>query len=79
MSTLDSYRTVHPPLQASAARSAPAAATDALQAALEDAAITIPQLLRQRAAIPGSAAAVARRRNRLHEHVGLRLFDLLPV
>ena len=58
MSTMDSYRTVHPPLQASAARSAPAAGTDALQATLEDAAITIPQLLRQRAAMHGEALAL---------------------
>ena len=58
MSTLDSYRTVHPPLQAGAARSAPVASADTFQAALEGAAITIPQLLRQRAAMHGDALAL---------------------
>ena len=58
MSTLDSFRTVHPPLQAGAARSAPVASADTFQAALEGAAITIPQLLRQRAAMHGDALAL---------------------
>ena len=58
MSTMDSLRTAHPPLQANATRSAPAAGADALQAALADAAITIPQLLRQRTAMHGEALAL---------------------
>ncbi|MGY3491425.1 AMP-dependent synthetase/ligase [Bradyrhizobium sp. USDA 4502] len=58
MSTLDSLRTAHPPLQASTPRNPPAAGADALQATLADAAITIPQLLRQRAAMHGEALAL---------------------
>ena len=58
MSTMDSLRTAHPPLQASSTRSAPVTGADGFQAALADAAITVPQLLRQRAAMHGDALAL---------------------
>ncbi|QOZ30094.1 long-chain fatty acid--CoA ligase [Bradyrhizobium sp. CCBAU 51753] len=58
MSTLENLRTAHPPLSDNAARSLPATETDAFRTALRDAAITIPQLLRQRAAMHGDALAL---------------------
>ncbi|VIO77681.1 AMP-dependent synthetase/ligase [Bradyrhizobium ivorense] len=58
MSTLENLRTAHPPLSDSAARSLPATETDAFRTALRDAAITIPQMLRQRAAMHGDALAL---------------------
>jgi long-chain acyl-CoA synthetase len=57
MSTIDSLRTTHSPL-ATTAPTAPRAATSQLQVALQDASITIPQLLRQRAAMQGSQLAL---------------------
>ncbi|MBR0795368.1 AMP-binding protein [Bradyrhizobium jicamae] len=58
MSTLDSLRTAHPPLQANAARSVAPTDSASFRSALQDAAITIPQLLRQRAAMHGEALAL---------------------
>lgn len=58
MSTLDSLRSTHPPIQAAAARNAPATVADTFRASLRDAAITIPQILRQRAAMHGDALAL---------------------
>jgi long-chain acyl-CoA synthetase len=58
MSTIDSLRTVHPSIPADEARSAAVTGTDSLQKALQDAAITIPQLLRQRAAMHGETLAL---------------------
>jgi long-chain acyl-CoA synthetase len=57
MSTIDSLRTVHSP---AAANAPPAARPTAsrLQAALQDAGITIPQLLRQRAVMHGDRLAL---------------------
>ena len=57
MSTLDTLRTVHPSVQAEAA---PIAHTDAapLQDALREAATTVPQLLRRRAAMHGDRLAL---------------------
>jgi long-chain acyl-CoA synthetase len=57
MSTIDSLRTVHSP---AAANAPPAARPTAsrLQAALQDAGITIPQLLRERAAMHGGRLAL---------------------
>ena len=49
MSTLDTMRTVHPAVQAGLAKSTFASDTTSLQAALQNAAITIPQLLQKRA------------------------------
>ncbi|MCA6121421.1 AMP-binding protein [Bradyrhizobium sp. WSM 1704] len=57
MSTLDTLRTVHPSVQADAAPFARADA-DPLQDALKDAAITVPQLLRRRAAMHGDKLAL---------------------
>jgi long-chain acyl-CoA synthetase len=53
MSALESLRTEHPSIQLSSARTSSAADTDSLRVALKNAAITIPQLLRQRAATDG--------------------------
>lgn len=58
MSALDSLRSTHPPIQAAAARNAPATVADTFRASLRDAAITIPQILRQRAAMHGDARAL---------------------
>jgi long-chain acyl-CoA synthetase len=58
MSALDTMRTVRPPMQASAARAAPVSDAGSLRPALRDAAITIPQLLRQRAALQGDRLAL---------------------
>jgi long-chain acyl-CoA synthetase len=57
MSTIDSLRTAHSPL-ASPAPAALRAAASPLQVALLDAAITIPQLLRQRALMHGNKLAL---------------------
>ena len=58
MTTLESLRTEHPPMQSSSARTSPASDTGALQTALNNASITIPQLLRQRAAMHGDKLAL---------------------
>ncbi|MCK1624241.1 AMP-binding protein [Bradyrhizobium sp. 160] len=58
MSTLDSLRSTLIPLQANAARSAPTTDAATFHASLRDAAITIPQMLRQRAAMHGDARAL---------------------
>jgi long-chain acyl-CoA synthetase len=58
MSALESLRTGHPPLQSGSVRKSPAADTDSLRAALKNAAITIPQLLRERAAMHGDKLAL---------------------
>ncbi|WP_083636202.1 AMP-binding protein [Bradyrhizobium sp. AS23.2] len=58
MSTLDSLRSTLPPLRANAARSAPTTDAATFRASLRDAAVTIPQMLRQRAAMHGDARAL---------------------
>ena len=58
MSALESLRTEHPPIQSSSTRTSSAADTDSLRTALKNAAITIPQLLRQRAAMHGDKLAL---------------------
>lgn len=58
MSTLDTLRTAHPTVQADSARTASASDAASLQAALRDGAITIPQLLRQRAELHGDRLAL---------------------
>jgi long-chain acyl-CoA synthetase len=58
MSTLESLRTEHPPIQSSSTQTSSAADTDSLRTALKNAAITIPQLLRQRAAMHGDELAL---------------------
>ncbi|MDF0518752.1 AMP-binding protein [Bradyrhizobium yuanmingense] len=58
MSTLDSLRSTLPPLQAAASRSAPTSDAATFRASLRDGAITIPQILRQRAAMHGEALAL---------------------
>jgi long-chain acyl-CoA synthetase len=58
MSALDSMRTLHPPMQANPSRTANTADTAALRRALQDAAITVPQLLRQRAELHGDRLAL---------------------
>ena len=59
MSALDSMRTVHPPVSAAAPpRSVPAPDTAALRRTLQEAAITIPQLLRRRAELHGDRLAL---------------------
>lgn len=58
MSVLESPRTEHPPLQSSSARTSSAADINSLQTALKNAAITIPQLLRQRALMHGDKLAL---------------------
>ncbi|MBR0874996.1 AMP-binding protein [Bradyrhizobium tropiciagri] len=57
MSTLDTLRTVHPSAQAETA-SVTRADADPLRDALKDAAITVPQLLRRRAAMHGNKLAL---------------------
>jgi long-chain acyl-CoA synthetase len=57
MSTIDTLRTAHPSARGDALPSAHADARP-LQATLKDAAITIPQLLRHRAAMQGDALAL---------------------
>jgi long-chain acyl-CoA synthetase len=51
-------RTAHPTMPMSATRTAATATADSLQKELRDAAITIPQLLRQRAALHGDKLAL---------------------
>ncbi len=58
MSALDSLRTAHPPIQANPARAASAADAGSLRTALQDGAITIPQLLRRRAELHGDQLAL---------------------
>src|ERR1700737_279084 len=58
MSALDSLRTVHPPMPANSARTTPTSDTASLRRTLQDAAITIPQLLRQRAELDGDRLAL---------------------
>src|ERR1700682_2749398 len=58
MSALDSMRTLHPPMSANPPRAALSSDTAALRRTLQDAAITIPQLLRQRAQLHGDRLAL---------------------
>src|SRR6202158_5300360 len=58
MSALDNMRTLHPPIPATPPRTALASDTAALRRTLQDAAITIPQLLRQRAQLHGDRLAL---------------------
>ena len=58
MSLLDSTRTVHPPIPATPARATVAPDITSLHHALQDAAITIPQLLRRRAGLQGDRLAL---------------------
>jgi long-chain acyl-CoA synthetase len=58
MSTLDTMRMGHPTLQADAAEAASTPDTAALRTTLQDAAITIPQLLRRRAELHGEKLAL---------------------
>ena len=58
MSALESMRTVHPPIPATLARATVAVDVTSLHNALQDAAITIPQLLRQRAGLDGDRLAL---------------------
>lgn len=58
MSALESLRTGHPSIQSGSARTSSAADSDPLQAALQNAAITIPQLLRKRAELHGDKLAL---------------------
>ena len=61
MSALESMRTEHPPIQAGSTQTRPRTTPVRCRVALKNAAITIPQLLRQRAAIHGDAARAARK------------------
>ena len=58
MSTLETMRTAHPPIAAKPARGTVAPDVTSLHNALQDAAITIPQLLRQRAGLHGDRLAL---------------------
>ena len=58
MSALDSMRTVHPPVSASRSRTTLTPDAASLRSALQDAAITIPQLLRRRAQLHGDRLAL---------------------
>jgi long-chain acyl-CoA synthetase len=58
MSTLDTMRTMHPPLRAATTTTASSSDSSQLRAALRESAITIPQLLRQRAALHGDRLAL---------------------
>jgi long-chain acyl-CoA synthetase len=58
MSALNSMRKAHPEAQAGSTKAAAAPDTVSLQAALQDAAITIPQLLRKRAELHGDQLAL---------------------
>jgi long-chain acyl-CoA synthetase len=58
MSTLESMRTVHPTISTQPARATVAADVTSLRNALQDAAITIPQLLRRRAGLDGDRLAL---------------------
>jgi long-chain acyl-CoA synthetase len=58
MTTLNTMRTAQPVLPAASAQMAPMTDSHSLRKALQNAAITIPQLLRQRAAMHGEALAL---------------------
>ncbi|SDN40909.1 long-chain fatty acid--CoA ligase [Afipia sp. GAS231] len=58
MSVLESPRTEHPPFQSSSAWTSSGADVNSLHAALRNAAITLPQLLRQRASMHGDKLAL---------------------
>jgi long-chain acyl-CoA synthetase len=58
MSTLDTMRTAHPAVQAGSAESTPAPDTTSLRSTLQNAAITIPQLLQKRAELHGDKLAL---------------------
>ena len=58
MSTLDTMRTAHPTVQAGSAESTSAADATSLRTTLQNAAITIPQLLRKRAELHGDKLAL---------------------
>jgi len=58
MTTLNTMRTAQPVLPAASAQTASMTDSHSLRKALQDAAITIPQLLRQRAAMHGGALAL---------------------
>jgi long-chain acyl-CoA synthetase len=58
MSVVENLRTEHPPIQSGSARAATVSDAGSLQTALETATITIPQLLRQRAAMHGDKLAL---------------------
>ena len=58
MSVLESPRTEHPPLESGSSRTSSAEDMGSLQTALKNAAITIPQLLRQRALMHGDRLAL---------------------
>ena len=58
MSTLDTMRTAHPTVQAGSAESTPAPDATSLRSTLQNAAITIPQLLRMRAELHGDKLAL---------------------
>src|SRR5207245_9778470 len=58
MSALESLRTGHLPIQPSLTRTFAAADAGSLRTALKNASITIPQLLRQRAAMHGDQLAL---------------------
>jgi len=58
MSALDSMRTAHPPIPANPPRSVPTPDGASLRSRLQNAAITIPQLLRQRAELHGDRLAL---------------------
>jgi long-chain acyl-CoA synthetase len=58
MSVLENLRTEHPPIQSGSTRAISVSDADSLRTALKNAAITIPQLLRQRAAVHGDRLAL---------------------
>src|SRR6266481_2526573 len=58
MSALDSVRSLHPPMQANPSRTISTPDAAALRGTLQDAAITVPQLLRQRAVLHGEQLAL---------------------
>lgn len=58
MSALDTMRTAHPTVETGPAHTASASDVASLRAALQDAAITIPQLLRKRAELHGDQLAL---------------------
>ena len=58
MSTLDTMRTAHPTVQAGSAESTSAPDATSLRSTLQNAAITIPQLLRMRAELHGDKLAL---------------------
>jgi long-chain acyl-CoA synthetase len=58
MSALDSTRSLHPPMQANPSRTISTPDAAALRGTLQGAAITVPQLLRQRAVLHGEQLAL---------------------